>query len=82
VPLFTGDTRDRDFSMRTPSCDVDSTDKQPLTVEDEGGSRTPLGSRLAARFAGIGLDEKIPELRDQPARPGFEPSTPSTSSRP
>jgi plasmid stability protein len=28
-----------------------------------------LGSRIAARFAGIGLDEDIPELRGQPARP-------------
>ncbi|MCB1033772.1 MAG: ribbon-helix-helix protein, CopG family [Acidobacteria bacterium] len=28
-----------------------------------------LGSRLAERFAGFGLDEEIPELRGQPARP-------------
>ncbi len=28
-----------------------------------------LGSRIAACFAGIGLDEDIPELRGQPARP-------------
>jgi plasmid stability protein len=38
-------------------------------VRDEGGTRAPLGSRLAARFARIGLEEDIPELRDQPARP-------------
>lgn len=34
----------------------------------------PLGSRLVARFAGLGLAEEIPELRDDPARPAdFEP---------
>ena len=38
-------------------------------VRDEGGARAPLGSRLAARFARVGLAEDIPELRDQPARP-------------
>jgi hypothetical protein len=40
-------------------------------VEDElqrrikEGVQTGLGSRLAARFAGIGLEQDIPELRDQ-----------------
>jgi antitoxin FitA len=29
----------------------------------------PLGSRLRARFEGIGLDEDIPELRGYPAQP-------------
>ena len=29
----------------------------------------PLGSRIRARFAGIGLDEDIPELRGYPAQP-------------
>jgi len=38
-------------------------------VRDEGGARAPLGSRLAARFAGLGLTEEIPELRGEPARP-------------
>jgi antitoxin FitA len=33
------------------------------------GAPPGLGSRIAARFAGIGLDEDIPELRGQPARP-------------
>jgi plasmid stability protein len=33
-------------------------------VRDEGGgAQAPLGSRLAARFAGLGLTEEIPELR-------------------
>jgi plasmid stability protein len=41
-------------------------------VKDEGAPLAPLGSRLRARFADIGLDEDIPELRGQPARPaGF-----------
>lgn len=50
--------------------------RQILTnaVREEGGARPPLGSRLAARFAGIGLDDEIPELRGQSARPAeFEP---------
>jgi plasmid stability protein len=38
-------------------------------VKDEGGPQAPLGSRLAARFAGLGLTEDIPELRGEPARP-------------
>lgn len=38
-------------------------------VKDEGGARAPLGSRLAARFAGLGLKEDIPELRGEEARP-------------
>lgn len=33
------------------------------------GREPPLGSRLSARFAQIGLSEDIPELRDQQARP-------------
>ena len=38
-------------------------------VRDEDGVPAPLGSRLAARFSGLGLKEGIPELRGQPARP-------------
>ncbi len=38
-------------------------------VRDDGGARGSLGSRLAARFSGLGLAEDIPELRGQPARP-------------
>ncbi|MEE8526321.1 MAG: toxin-antitoxin system [Thermoanaerobaculia bacterium] len=43
-------------------------------VREEDGPRTPLGTRIAQRFASIGLDEDIPELRGQPPRPAdFEP---------
>ncbi len=38
-------------------------------VTGEDGPTPPLGSRLAARFAGIGLREEIAELRGHPARP-------------
>jgi len=37
-------------------------------VKEEGGGQEGLGSRLAARFAGLGLMEDIPELRGQEAR--------------
>ena len=35
-------------------------------VRTEGSARAPLGSRLAARFAGVGLGEDIPELLVDP----------------
>ena len=38
-------------------------------VKDEDAPKPPLGTRLRTRFARIGLDSDIPELRDQPARP-------------
>ena len=38
-------------------------------VRGEGSIRMPLGSRIAARFRRVGLDEEIPELRGQSARP-------------
>jgi plasmid stability protein len=38
-------------------------------VRDEDVPRAPLGSRLTARFAGIGLSQDIPELRGEEARP-------------
>ena len=38
-------------------------------VKGEDGAREPLGLRLAARFAGIGLTEELPELRGEAARP-------------
>jgi plasmid stability protein len=38
-------------------------------VRDEDRTPARLGSRIAARFAKIGLDEDIAELRGQPVRP-------------
>lgn len=41
-------------------------------VSVEGQARPRLGSRIAARFAGIGLAEPLPELRGQTIEPmGF-----------
>lgn len=43
-------------------------------VGAENQPRASLGSRLAARFAGIGLADDIPELRGHQARPAdFRP---------
>jgi len=38
-------------------------------VRHEGEAPVRLGSRIAARFTVIGLEEEIPELRGQPVRP-------------
>jgi plasmid stability protein len=38
-------------------------------VRADGRAAVPLGSQLRDRFARIGLDEDIPELRGQKARP-------------
>ena len=38
-------------------------------IKEEDSPKMGLGSRIAARFAGIGLEEDIEELRGQPARP-------------
>jgi plasmid stability protein len=38
-------------------------------VREEGPPPSPLGSRLQARFAGIGLDRDLAELRGETARP-------------
>ena len=38
-------------------------------VNDKGSREPGLGTRIAARFAGKGLTEEIPEQRSQPARP-------------
>jgi antitoxin VapB len=48
----------------------DAEDILVFAVGKEEETRPPLGSRLPARFARMGLTkEEIPELRDQPARP-------------
>lgn len=38
-------------------------------VQSGEHARARLGSRIAARFTGIGLETELPELRGQPARP-------------
>ncbi len=38
-------------------------------VTGESQAPAPLGSRLAGRFSRLGLEQEIPELRGQPARP-------------
>lgn len=38
-------------------------------VRKEGAPAAPFGRRLSSRFARIGLDADIAELRGQPARP-------------
>lgn len=38
-------------------------------VREEGAPAPPLGSRIKARWARVGLDEDIPELRGEEARP-------------
>jgi plasmid stability protein len=38
-------------------------------VRDESASAQPLGSRLRERFAALGLEEELPELRGEAARP-------------
>ena len=38
-------------------------------VREDDCARAPLGSRLAARFAGLGLTQDIPELRGEQPRP-------------
>ncbi len=38
-------------------------------VREESGAKESLGSRLRARFAGIGLEDEVAELRGEPARP-------------
>ncbi|HXH40405.1 MAG TPA: Arc family DNA-binding protein [Thermoanaerobaculia bacterium] len=43
-------------------------------VKGDGGTPVGLGTRLAARFRGIGIDEEIPELRGYPVIPiEFDP---------
>jgi antitoxin FitA len=38
-------------------------------VSEPRQPRAGLGSRIAARFAGVGLTEPLPELRGEAARP-------------
>ena len=57
-------------------CSMEEEVRQILNnaAKDSGRSTLGLGTRIAARFAGIGLTEDIPELRGQQPRPAkFEP---------
>jgi plasmid stability protein len=38
-------------------------------VKGEGVRKQPLGSRLRERFVGIGLENELPELRGEIAKP-------------
>ena len=38
------------------------------TVRDDASPPEPLGTRIARRFAGLGLADELPELRGQTAR--------------
>lgn len=38
-------------------------------VHEERTSSAGLGSRIASRFAEVGLSEPLPELKDQPLEP-------------
>jgi plasmid stability protein len=40
-------------------------------VKDEGARRIPLGRRLRERFAAIGLEDDLPELRGEVAQPAL-----------
>ena len=43
-------------------------------VRSEGGPTIGLGTRLAAIFRGVGIEEEIPELRGYPVEPiEFDP---------
>jgi antitoxin FitA len=41
-------------------------------AQDEPRAPPPLGSRLAARFAGAGLDRDIPEMRQKARSAAFD----------
>ncbi len=55
---------------RNHGCSTEEEVRQILThaVQEVAAPREPLGTRIAARFAKIGLDQEIPELRGQSAR--------------
>lgn len=59
----------RRAARRGRSMEAEVRDILRNAVRNEEGQDEPLGSRLVRRFAGIGLEEDIPELRGQLARP-------------
>jgi plasmid stability protein len=42
-------------------------------VREENATRNPLGSRVRERFAHIGLEDELPELRGEAGPARFEP---------
>ena len=45
--------------------------KVSSAVGDQSGATKPLGRRLRERFAGIGLEDELPELRGEVAQPAL-----------
>jgi len=45
--------------------------REILNIATNEDLQEPLGTRIARRFAGLGLKHEIPELRGQPARPAI-----------
>jgi plasmid stability protein len=59
----------RQANLRGHSMEEEVRDILRNAVRAEERAALPLGSRLRQRFERIGLDEDIPELRGQKARP-------------
>jgi antitoxin FitA len=59
----------RRATRRGHSMEEEARDILRNALRDEGDSIPGLGSRIAARFARLGLTEDIPELRGHVARP-------------
>jgi len=59
----------RRASRHGHSMEEEARDILRSAVSAEEGAAAPLGSRVRARFARIGMTEDIPEIRGQKARP-------------
>ncbi len=59
----------RRAARRGHSMEEEARDILRNALRDEGDSIPGLGSRIAARFARLGLTEDLPELRGHVARP-------------
>ena len=57
---------------RRHGCSVEEEAREILrdAVKEQGAPTKPLGSRLRERFAGIGLEEGLPEWRGEPISRG------------
>ncbi|MBI4872270.1 MAG: toxin-antitoxin system [Candidatus Riflebacteria bacterium] len=54
---------------RARGCSTEEEVRDILRDAVKKGPSVPLGTRLRSRFCRVGLDEEIPELRGQGARP-------------